>query len=138
MKLVDTEKFIPQKLDYNFKGKKILIVEDVEDNAELLNFYFSKTQAELFFAGNGKEAVEICKSNHSIDIVLMDIQLPMMNGYEATSEIRKFMPDLPVIAITAYAQLEDKKKCFEAGCNDYLSKPISKATLFMAVDRLIK
>lgn len=134
---VISEKVKQQKPDYNFNGKTILVVEDVEDNSDLLNLYFSKTQAELLFAKNGKEAVDICKSHPGFDLVLMDIQLPGMNGYEATREIKKFMPNLPVIALTAYAQLEDRKKCLEAGCNDFLSKPINKATLFMTVDRFL-
>jgi len=91
-----------------------------------------------FLLKYGKEAIEICKSYHSFDLVLMDIQLPLMNGYEATREIKKFMPNLPVIALTTYAQLEDRKKCLEAGCNDFLSKPVNKANLFMTIDRFLK
>lgn len=137
MNHVNIEKINPQRIDYNFAGKTILIVEDVEDNSDLLNFYFAKTQAELLFAKNGKEAVDICKTYHGFDLVLMDIQLPVMNGYDATREIKKLYPTLPVIALTAYSQLEDKKKCLDAGCNDFLSKPISKATLFMTIDRFL-
>ena len=128
----------PQKALYNFYGKKILIVEDNYTNSDLLDDYFSNTQAKLFFAKDGKEAVENCKSNRDYDLVLMNIQLPVMNGYEATREIKKFMPDLPVVALTGYAQAEDMEKCIEAGCNDFLSKPINKAILFMTINRFLK
>jgi CheY-like chemotaxis protein len=80
---------------------------------------------------NGAEAVEKCQQHPEIDLILMDIKMPVMNGIEATKQIRKFKPDIPIIAITAYAQTGDEHRIIEAGCNDYLAKPLRK-------DRLIK
>jgi len=73
---------------------------------------------------SGKEAVEACKDNPDIDLVMMDIKMPHMNGLEATRKIREFNSSVPIIAQTAYALSGDREKAIEAGCNDYLSKPI--------------
>jgi len=112
--------------------KTILIVEDEEVNylfLEILLLEKINLSCNLLHAKNGKEAVEICKSNTAINLVLMDIKMPIMTGIEATKLIRKFQPNLPVIAQTAYSTTEDKEKAFLAGCNDFISKPINKERL---------
>jgi CheY-like chemotaxis protein len=108
----------------NWKGKKILVVEDEETNFLFLEVLLKKTGATIFHAVTGKEAVDIAKSNPDIDIVLMDIQLPEMDGYEATKIIKSFNPHLPIITQTGYALSGDDKKAFEAGADEYISKPI--------------
>ena len=80
-------------------------------------------------AGTGIEAVDICRNNPDIDLVLMDIQMPGLNGYEATRQIRQFNKDVIIIAQTAFGLSGDKEKAIEAGCNDYISKPINKDKL---------
>jgi len=77
-------------------------------------------------ANTGNEAVEICKKNLDIDLILMDIQMPVMNGYEATRQIRQFNKYVVIIAQTAFGLSGDREKAIEAGCNDYISKPINK------------
>jgi len=77
----------------------------------------------------GVEAVETCRNNPDIDLVLMDIQMPVMNGYEATRQIRQFNTDVVIIAQTAYALSSDREMAIEAGCNDYISKPLDMALL---------
>lgn len=117
----------------NLKGKTILVVDDVEDNLALFNFFLEDTQANLLFAKNGKEAVDICRADASIHLVLMDIQMPVLNGLDATSEIRKFNQLLPIIAVTAYSFPGDKQCCIDVGCNDFLSKPIDSDALFRMI-----
>ena len=117
----------------NLKDKIILIVDDVDDNIALFNYYLENTQAKLLFAKNGREAVDICRSNSDIDLVLMDIQMPVLNGLDATREIRTFNQLLPVIAVTAYAFAGDKQCCIDVGCNDFLSKPIDLEELFCMI-----
>lgn len=81
-------------------------------------------------ARNGLEAVNNFKANiHNIDLILMDIKIPLMNGYEATKQIRKLHKDIPIIAQTAYSTKEDKQRAFDAGCNEFLVKPLHKDDL---------
>ena len=89
-----------------------------------------KTHAkELLIANTGKEAVKICKENPDIDLILMDIKMPEMNGYEATKQIRAFNKNVYIISQTAFAQVGDREKSLKAGCNNYISKPIVKEKL---------
>jgi len=90
--------------------KTILIVEDEEFNRIYFEELLNQINCKVVIAKNGIEAVEICKKNASIDLVLMDIKMPLMNGYEATQAIKKIRPNLPIIAQTAFALLGDKKK----------------------------
>jgi signal transduction histidine kinase len=109
-----------------------LIVEDEEVNfmfIEILLLEKLKLKCRIIHAINGKEAVAYCKANEHIDLVLMDLKMPVMNGYEATRIIREFRPDLPIIAQTAYSSFEDKKEAKDAGCDDFLSKPITSEML---------
>ncbi len=83
----------------------------------------------IYRAKNGQEAVTICQENENIDLVLMDIKMPVMNGYDATSYIKKMRPNLPVIAQTAYSIEEDVQKALDAGCDDFVSKPVDRKML---------
>ncbi len=116
-------------------GLKILIVEDDEVSKELISITVRKFGKEIISVGTGTEAVAACLKNPDIDLVLMDIQLPEMDGYEATREIRKFNKDLIIVAQTAYALNGDKEKALEAGCNDCISKPISGKLLLEVIDK---
>lgn len=116
------------------KGKKILIVEDDLSSRLYLNKILEKTGAIILNAGDGQDAVNVTQKNPDIDIVLMDIQLPVMDGYLAMSKIREIRKDIIVIAQTAYALLGDKEKILNAGFNDYVIKPILSQNL---VEKLI-
>ncbi|TAL61067.1 MAG: PAS domain-containing hybrid sensor histidine kinase/response regulator [Bacteroidetes bacterium] len=107
-----------------FTGRTVLITEDEPSNYNFLRILLTKMNIRVLWAKNGIEAVSICDSDPSINLVLMDIKIPFINGYEATGRIKKKRPDLPVIAQTAYATLVDKEETLKAGCDDYLSKPI--------------
>ena len=109
-----------------FKGKKILIVDDDVRNIYALASILGDNDMEIISAENGKDAIDILKKNPSIDLILMDIMMPEMDGYEATERIRKHdkYKNLPIIALTAKAMKGDRQKCINAGANDYLSKPV--------------
>ncbi|MFZ4462968.1 MAG: PAS domain S-box protein [Bacteroidales bacterium] len=108
----------------------ILIAEDDESNFFVLEIVIKKTMgARVIRAVNGIEAIEYCRNNPAITLVLMDIKMPEIDGLEATGIIKKFRPDLPIIAITAYAMTGDEHKALSAGCDDYLAKPISMKAL---------
>lgn len=116
---------------------KILIAEDVESNFLYLKAVLSKLNATVFWAKNGIEAIEICENN-PIDLVLMDLQMPDMNGYEATEILKKKLSHIPIVAQTAFAMSDDREKALEAGCDDYLAKPIKSKDLLSVVEKFIK
>lgn len=118
----------------------VLIAEDEEINFIYFNtmFKYAKTRNfEIIHAKNGEEVVKICKENESIDIILMDIRMPLMNGYDATMEIRKFNSVIPIIAQTAFAREDDKRRALESGCNDYIAKPVKKDVLLEMIEKLL-
>ena len=119
--------------DISFKGYTILIAEDELINYTYLELLLKKNGATLIHASNGKEALEVITQDPTVDLVLMDIKMPMMNGYEATKLIKIQRPALPVIAQTAYAMEEERKKCLDCGCDDYISKPIEPSVLFKKI-----
>jgi len=116
-------------MEYNFIGKTILIVEDEEVSRFLFEKALKKTQANLFFVKNGLDAVEMVKENSEIDLVLMDIRLPRMDGLEATGKIKELYPELPVIIQTAYALHSAQHEALDKGCDDFITKPIKMETL---------
>jgi PAS domain S-box-containing protein len=103
---------------------KTLIVEDDEGSAKFISIAIRKISNQIVFSRTGIEAVEVCHNNPDIDLILMDIQMPEMDGYEATRQIRQFNPEVIIIAQTAFALSDDREKAIAAGCNDYISKPI--------------
>ena len=117
------------------KNLKILIAEDDEGMLFLLSETVEEISNNLLIAKNGVEAVEICSKNPDLDLILMDIRMPKMDGYEATTEIRKFNKDVVIIAQTAFAFPTDKEKALEIGCNDYVSKPIDDDLLFTLIQK---
>lgn len=114
---------------YDWKGRTILIAEDIDFSFLYIEAVLRRTGARVLWAQNGREAIEMVKVNPGIDIALMDIHMPIMNGYDATREIMKIRPDLPVIAQTAFVLPDDVKACYAAGCAGYLAKPIRREQL---------
>ena len=113
----------------DFSDKTVLIVEDVESNYQYLEILLKKFNIQILWAQDGSEAIRVCSDNQEIDIVFMDIKMPGISGYEATRQIKKFRPELPIIAQTAYALYGDDKKAEKAGCNDYITKPFKRKTI---------
>jgi PAS domain S-box-containing protein len=133
------EYIIDEQKDYNtIKNLKILVVEDDELSYMLLTKSLQKFSGEILHAVTGEEAVVECKNNPSIDLILMDIQMPVMNGYEATRQIRQFNKSVVIIAQTAYGLSGDSKKSMAAGCNEYISKPINKDKLLELVQKYFR
>lgn len=115
----------------DMRGVSILLVEDNALNQEVASMMLDATGASVYVANNGKEGVEMFREHpHKFDLILMDLQMPIMGGYEATRAIREQNKDIPIIALTAAAMVEDKQKALEAGMNDHLGKPIEKALLY--------
>jgi FOG: CheY-like receiver len=124
--------------EYVWIDKMILVAEDIDLNFLYISELLKPTGAMILHAINGKEALEQCQKEAGIDLVLMDIYMPIMNGYEATRQIKHLRPDLPVIAQTAYALSEDRKRALEAGCDDFIAKPISKEELLLKMGKFLK
>jgi len=123
----------PQTLKLN-----ILIADDDETSEMLITITVKDFSKEVVKARNGAEAVELCRSRPDLDLILMDIQMPELNGYEATRQIRKFNKDIVIIAQTAYGLSSDREKALEAGCTDYIAKPINKKALLSLIQKYIQ
>ncbi len=121
---------------YGHQNAKILIVEDDEFNAQYLHEILSETDYDITHTCYGRKAVEIC-TQQAIDLVLIDIRLPDITGYEVTSQIKKLKPAIKVIAQTAYATHEDRQTAFISGCDDYISKPIDRRLLLTRINQLL-
>lgn len=119
----------------NWEGKLFLIAEDDKFSYKFLEGFLKQTKANVIRACDGREAVEMCRTNSKIDLVLMDIQMPEMNGLTATEEIKKFNRGIPIIAQTANAINEEKVRCMEAGCDDFVTKPVNINELFDKIDK---
>ncbi|MCT7484225.1 response regulator [Aliarcobacter cryaerophilus] len=123
----------------NLFGLKILLVEDNEINQEVASMFLKKAQIEVDIANNGLEAVEIYKKNQGkYDLILMDLQMPILSGYDATIQIREFDKNIPIVALTAAAMIEDKEKVLKFGMNDHLSKPINSSELYNTIIKYSK
>ena len=126
---------VVEKKDYNWKGKNILVVDDEKNNFSFFKASLAKTKADILWAKNGSEAIAMCQSN-AIDLILMDIQMPVMNGYDTMKKIKSFNSQIPIIGQTAFFQKEYKQKVIAAGCDDYLTKPIKISKLLNSIEKL--
>jgi PAS domain S-box-containing protein len=133
--LFETDISLAQQLDLG--GKNILVVEDVDTNYFYISSLLLKLNVKIQRAEDGAIAIEMVKNDPSINLVLMDIELPVMDGYTATREIKKIRPGLPVIAQTAFAMMGEREKSLEAGCDDYIAKPIRKEILLEVISKFI-
>lgn len=128
-----------ENMNLNIQAPLILIAEDEDSNFTVLNILLAKRMnARILRAFNGVEAVQMCRENPEIAIVLMDIKMPLLDGYEATIQIKEFLPQLPIIAITAFGLTGDESKALAAGCDDYIAKPIQTTQLIEKVNKWLK
>lgn len=118
---------------YNWKDKTILVAEDETINFHFIHETLIDTNAIIIWAKNGVELLEKLKTNSNIDLILLDIKMPIMNGYEVLEKIRILNLNIPIIAQTAYAFPEQENNLIIQGCNDYISKPMLPDTLLKKV-----
>jgi PAS domain S-box-containing protein len=119
----------------NFSGKTILIAEDEQSNFDFLKILLTRMDIKVLWAKDGLEAIKLCETDPSINLVLMDIKMPHLNGYDATKLIKSKRPDLPVIAQTAYAMISDQQEAEQSGCDGYLSKPIKISQIIEVLEK---
>jgi len=122
----------------DYRGKTILIAEDEITSYEFLRIFFTKMNIRVLWAKNGIEAIDMCQSDPLIDLVLMDIKMPILNGYESTRKIKKMLPGMPIIAQTAHAMPSEKEEALNSGCDDYLSKPIEMVQLKALLEKYLR
>ena len=135
---ITTQPVLEKALEFEDQ-KTILVAEDEELNFKLLEQFITSLNFKIIHAWNGLEAVEVCRSGSHVDLVLMDLKMPVMNGFDACRQIREIKPDLPIIAQTAYSTEVDMEKAIACGCNDYISKPFSReALLFKIRETLVR
>ena len=113
-----------QRSGLKLRSKRILVAEDDSSNYMFLESLLRPSGAELIWARNGRQAIEIYEGQGDLDLILMDIRMPEMNGLQATEKIRAVDPDIPIIALTAFAFADDRVKAMQAGCTEHLSKPV--------------
>lgn len=123
--------------NYNWEGKVLLVAEDEDFNFIFLEEILMDTKARIIRARDGQEALDFILSVPEIDLVLMDMQMPVMNGYDATRNIKKINKDMPIIAQTAYHYGEAYEEIMAAGCDDFVSKPIDIGGLKDMIDRFL-
>jgi signal transduction histidine kinase/CheY-like chemotaxis protein len=126
-----------QGKDYNWIQKTILIAEDEEENYILLEEILAETEIDIQRAYDGQEVVNMVKGGQPIDVIVMDIKMPVMDGYEATRRIKALNKKIPVIAQTAYASSDEHRLCIEAGCDSYISKPFKPQELLLTIHQFI-
>ena len=124
------------KYDYDFSDKVVLVVEDNQISFKLMNAVLKQVKANVVHATNGKKAIEEIESETHFDLVLMDMQMPEVDGFEATRRIKEIRPDLPVVATTANSYQETAIACLEAGCDEFLAKPLKFRELFELMQSL--
>jgi hypothetical protein len=124
-------------IEPSISSLSVLIVDDDETSRVYLEDIFQAMEAHVITADNGKRALEIMRENVNIDLIMMDVKMPEMDGYEATQKIREFNKDVLIIAQTAYAIRGEDEKAVCAGCNAYLSKPVSKNLLLSKLRKLV-
>ncbi len=126
------------QITINLTNYTILIVEDDEASSFYLRTLLEKKGAKIFQVEDGDAAIDAIKENNKIDLILMDLHLPLTSGCKATQEIRKILPNIPIIAQTADAQLETREHAYECGFNDFITKPLSSETLFNVIKQFLK
>ena len=124
--------------NYDFSNKKFIIAEDAQINYILLAKILEKTRAEIIWAKNGEECVEKFMTNRDADLILMDMQMPIMDGFEATKQILSIDPKTKIIAQTAFSYSEERKRILGIGCLDYISKPIDKKLLYEKIEKVLR
>jgi|YelNatPaOPRAMG01_1025707.scaffolds.fasta_scaffold437640_1 CheY-like chemotaxis protein len=120
----------------DWSNKTILVVEDDKFNSLIIQNFLSKTKAKVVTAINGEQAIEQARANNP-DFILMDLKMPGMNGFEATRKIKEFLPNTVVIAQTAFVTDADREEAFNAGCSEFITKPLSSDKIYSAIEKFM-
>ncbi|MDZ7774723.1 MAG: response regulator [Bacteroidales bacterium] len=121
-----------------WKGKVVLVAEDVDTSNMFYKAALSKTGVSVIWTEDGNEALEHCKKQEQVDLILMDINMPGLNGLEATKAIKEIRPEIPIVVQTAYLLSNEREKSFEAGADDFISKPITYQKLLEVLNTYLK
>lgn len=135
--IVENKPLERQRTIIDLASKSILIAEDDDTNFFLIREYLTPTGATIAWAKNGEEAVFTALRDNEYALVLMDIQMPFLSGFDAMRQIKQIKPHLPIVALTAYAMSGDREKGLDAGFDEYLSKPVTKRILLDTITRFI-
>lgn len=121
-----------------WKGKVVLVAEDVDTSNMFYKAALSKTGVEVIWTENGNEALDHCKKEEQVDLILMDINMPGLNGLEATKAIKDIRPEIPIVVQTAYLLSNEREKSFDAGADDFIAKPITYQKLLEVLNTYLK
>ncbi len=127
---------ITPNIQYDWQNKVVLVADDIDLNYQLIEEMLTPTKAKILWAKDGQEAVDLCLNNNNIDLVLMDINMPVMDGLEATQKIKEHNKELKIIGQTAYIRENDREKCLNAGFDNYITKPIRIESLLSSIDQI--
>lgn len=124
----------------DLSNKTILLIDDDKDFCFLIKMMLKKTNAHLLFVYNGEDGIQRMdqQQDHKIDLVLLDIQMPMVSGYTVIEILKHKYPDIPVMAVTAFGMIGEREKCLKLGFDEYLAKPFDEQDLLYLIDRLLK
>ena len=134
----DSLNFTPEELDSIYQCKNIIIAEDNEYQFQYLKELLSYTHAVIYWAKNGKEVLDYVNQLNNVDLIIMDIRMPYMDGVETTRKIRETNQNIPIVVQTAYASAANELTYLEMGCNDYIAKPINKKEFLEKITRFIQ
>lgn len=134
---INSEKSGKHQFEHDWTGKVILIAEDVDTSNKFFSAALKRTNATLLWAKNGREAIDIVLSNSQIDVILMDLNMPGLNGFEATKKIKEIRKKIPIIVQTAYLLSGEERMSYEAGADEFISKPIKFAILLETLKKFI-
>jgi CheY-like chemotaxis protein len=124
-------------MNYNWENKWIIVVEDIDFNFKLIKRQLKKTKAEIVWLKNGQESIDYVKERKPVDVILMDVRMPVMNGIEATRVIKQLNSDIPVIIETACVVGSDYEEVKSSGCDDYLFKPLKADEMLAMIDKYL-
>lgn len=136
---LDTPDHTPEPVTHSDRrlNGRVLLAEDGADNQKLISFFLERAGLEVTVVSNGREAIDAITADASFDLLITDMQMPVLDGYTAAARLREMGSTIPILALTAHAMSGDRERCLAAGCDDYEPKPIDRVSLLQTVERLL-